>query len=144
MNDVTTTEKPAATKKSVQRYYITHEDDLISRLTGVDTKLVNLDEPLLRRKALIAEAIILLLGRGYTIEEILSGETIPDRSLPAPKGIKSGNGRQKRSIRAAAMAQVRADDLTRAVEWAGLKANKEEIWERAVKWMLGLTEEQRE
>jgi hypothetical protein len=86
MNDVTTTEKPeTAEKKRVHRYYITSEDVLISRLSGVDADIVDLDDPGLRRKALIAEGILFLLAKGYTIAEILSGYAIPDRSLPAAK-----------------------------------------------------------
>ena len=83
MNDVATTEKPeTAAKKSVQRYYVTPAGKLISRRSGLDTEIVDLDAPLLRRNALIAEGIIRLLNQNETIEDILSGEAIPDRTLP--------------------------------------------------------------
>ena len=144
MNDIDTTEAPETVEKKIRKLHYKHNRQLLVREGGVTTQTLSLDDPDCRVYDLAIEGASHLLRKGWTVGQIMSGEAFPDRSLPSPTAAKSGNGRQKLSIKTRAIAQVRADDLTRAAKAAGLKSSKEEVWKEAVNWVRSLTEEQRE
>ena len=117
--------------------------ELILRCAGVEDVVVPLlddaGKPRItgdRIGDLVIEACALLLLRGKTIEEIVSGAALPDRLLPTPK---TAHPKVRPLTRVKqAIAHVKAAEMTRESKISGGKPDKAAIAAFAEEWVRRL------
>ncbi len=140
--DVETTETESGAKTptgSIRRFY-TINGDLVARESGVDTRLTSVEE--IPDSWKVEGAINAFIKGKVSIEDILSGKAIPDRSPPSAKAVKGGQ-RGKVSMLSHAIAAAKAIDMTKVAKAAGEKVNKDQLNAKALAWVLNLSSEQK-
>ena len=127
--------EPKTRTAPTRAYFNATGSEIILRTEGNDTVVPLLDakgEPLIMeavRHALAREMTALLLLRGETIEQIIAGKGLPDRTLPIGKQ-KSAAPRALTRVKQA-IANVRALEFIKEAKTAGLKLGRDDAQKRA-------------
>ena len=124
-------------KRQVGRYYV-RDGVLIRRVTGEpDIEIISLGHDKLPVHDLMVEGLVSLFVRGESLDNILSGKGIPDRSPPAEKVTRD----RPLTLLQRAVLAVREVSLVKATRAAGGKVDKAAIAAEAERQVRALSAE---